>query len=194
MRFGRRSFGAGSGLSCAEDARGPQQLAKPSSRGSKPMPAMDVLHLTHSFPFRHILALWWEVGADPDEAGSEVAVDAVDVVVVHHGRGPHDPRIRLAGRRPYLVRIGASGRTRSSTSCRSLPLPGSRARPAPRQRCVVSSFPAPVDTGPSGPTTAWRSNEGTGFRFLARPGPTLRLSAISGPDEHTSRRSEAEPR
>ena len=87
------------------------------------MPAMDVLHLTHSFPFRHILALWWEVGADPDESGSEVAVDAVDVVVVHHGRGPHDPRIGLAGRRPYLVRIGASGRTRSSTSGRCTRLP-----------------------------------------------------------------------
>src|ERR1039457_924118 len=35
---------------------------------------------------------------------------------------------------------------------------------------------APVDTGLSGPTTAQRSNDGTGFQFHARPGPLLKLS------------------
>lgn len=39
-----------------------------------------------------------------------------------------------------------------------------------------------------------RSNNGTGFRFSAQPGPTLALSAMSLTQRHTPRRSEAEPR
>ena len=38
-----------------------------------------------------------EVGAELEEERAEVLVDAVEVEVVDHGRGPHDPGILLAG-------------------------------------------------------------------------------------------------
>jgi hypothetical protein len=38
-----------------------------------------------------------EVRAELQEEGAEVSIDAIEVVVVHHRRGPHQPGIRLAG-------------------------------------------------------------------------------------------------
>jgi hypothetical protein len=39
-----------------------------------------------------------EVRAELEEERAEVAIDAVEVPLVDHRRGPHDPRIRLSGR------------------------------------------------------------------------------------------------
>src|SRR5918994_601753 len=39
---------------------------------------------------------------------------------------------------------------------------------------------APVDSGPSGPTTAWRSNDRTGFQFSARPEPSVNYRRAVG--------------
>ena len=38
-----------------------------------------------------------EIGAELQEERAEIPIDAVEVVVVHHGRGAHQPGIRLAG-------------------------------------------------------------------------------------------------
>src|SRR3989454_12724556 len=45
-----------------------------------------------------------EVGTELEKERAEIAVDRVDVVMVHHGGGSHDPRVRLAGlRAPALL-------------------------------------------------------------------------------------------
>src|SRR5207342_2739657 len=44
------------------------------------------------------LGIEWKVGAELEEERSEVAVHRIDVVVVHHRGGLHDPGIRPAGR------------------------------------------------------------------------------------------------
>ena len=45
-----------------------------------------------------------KVAAELEEERAEIAVERVDVIVVHHRGGPHDPRIRLPGLRvPALL-------------------------------------------------------------------------------------------
>jgi len=49
------------------------------------------------------LGVVWEVAAELQEERPEVAVDGLDVVVVHHGAGADDPRIAPAVRRVPLL-------------------------------------------------------------------------------------------
>src|SRR5215813_4338733 len=48
-------------------------------------------------PVEAELGIVWEIGTELQEEGSEIAVQAVDIELVDHGGGSHQPGIRGAG-------------------------------------------------------------------------------------------------
>ena len=84
-------------------------------RRSNAMPALAAWRLAHSLPLMHSLALYGKVGAELEEERAEIVVDAVEVEVVDHPGGGHDPRVGIA--------IGVAAASRCETAWSS-PAPG----------------------------------------------------------------------
>ena len=60
-------------------------------------PFLGQLSLDVLMPVDAKLGVVGEVGAELEEERTEVLVDAIEVVMIDHGRAPHDPGIRLTG-------------------------------------------------------------------------------------------------
>ena len=93
-----RSAVSSSQMACS--AAGPAQLRRPLSSASNPIPRRRSWRLAYSWPFRHRRAVNGKAGAELEEAGPEVLVHEVDVVVVHHRgrevqRGAAEARLRI---------------------------------------------------------------------------------------------------
>ena len=99
------------------DPRGREAIARglgPARGGATEQPVVEGLEgyagpgelLLHVLmPVQTELARVGEVGAELHEERAEVAIDAVEVEVRDHGRGPHEPRVGLPGLRvPALLR------------------------------------------------------------------------------------------
>ena len=93
-----RSAVTSSQMACR--AAGSAQLRRPLSSASNSIPRRSSWRLAYSWPFRHSRAVNGKAGAELEEAGPEVLVHEVEVVVVHHRgrevqRGAAEARLRI---------------------------------------------------------------------------------------------------